>query len=574
LPTPMISPNAGMPSENNGITEYHITPQAFARKMKEFAPYTQILGGCCGTTPEHIRLMIEMCRDIPFTPAEPKNYTAVSSWGKTVVFGGKSVIIGERINPTGKPRMKTALREKDMNYICREGLTQTENAAQILDVNAGLPDIDETEVLTKIVQELQSVSGAVLQIDTTNYQAAERALLLYNGIPFLNSVSGKKESLEKFLPLVKKYGACFAALTLDENGIPQTAQERIDIARKILSAAEDCGIHKKKIIFDTLTMTISTGGDNAKITLEAMEYIRFKMGIHTILGISNISFGLPERQKVNTSFFTLALNAGLSAGIINPLDTSMMDAYYSFNILKGIDTNCGEYINRFSMQPSDHAKPAVIDEKLSLYNTIIRGLHEQAGKAAKEMLAETAKSKQNTPMEIINNHLIPSLDKAGDDYKNGIIFLPQLLMSAEAAKSAFEEIKLFMAKCGKVQEKRGKIALLTVKGDIHDIGKNIVKILLENYNFDVIDLGKNVEPSAVAETVLKENIRLVGLSALMTTTVVYMEETIRLLKEKKPDCRIMVGGAVLNKEYADKIGADFYAADAMSGVRYADEFFK
>jgi 5-methyltetrahydrofolate--homocysteine methyltransferase len=524
--------------------------------------------------------MIETCRDVPFTPAEPKNYTAVSSWGKTVVFGGKSVIIGERINPTGKPRMKTALRENDMNYICREGLSQTENAAQILDVNAGLPDIDETAILAKIVQELQSVSGAVLQIDTTNYQAAERALRLYNGIPLFNSASGKKESLEKFLPLVKKYGACFVALTLDENGIPETAQGRIDIAQKILSAAEDFGINKKNIIFDALTMTISTGGDNAKITLEAMEYIRFKMGIHTILGISNISFGLPERQKVNAGFYTLALNAGLSAGIINPLDTSMMDAYYSFNILKGIDTNCGEYINRFSKQlsdqanPTDHAKPAAMDEKLSLYNAIIRGLREQAGKAAKDMLADAAQSKQNTPMEIINNHLIPSLDKVGNDYKNGIIFLPQLLMSAEAAKSAFEEIKLFMAKSGKVQEKRGKIALLTVKGDIHDIGKNIVKILLENYNFDVIDLGKNVEPYAVVETVLKENIRLVGLSALMTTTVVYMEETIRLLKEKKPDCRIMAGGAVLNKEYADKIGADFYAADAMSGVRYADEFFK
>ena len=560
----MISPNAGMPAQINGVTEYHVTPEIFAQEMADFAAHAQIIGGCCGTTPEHIKAMIEACRDIPFMPASPKNYTAVSSWGKTVIFGEKTVIVGERINPTGKPRLKKALQENDFDYICREGLAQTENGAEILDVNAGLPDIDEKTILAKAVTQLQSVTDAVLQIDTTNIAAAERALRLYNGIPLFNSVNGKKESLEAILPLVKKYGAVTVALTLDDHGIPQTVQGRIDIAQKIISSAAHYDISRKNIIIDTLTMTASTGGDNAKITLEALEHIRYQMGIHTILGISNISFGLPERQKINTGFFTLALHSGLSAGIINPMDAAMTDAYYAFNALKGIDINCADYIKRFSKQIQEHTSAA---EKLSLYDSILRGLREQAGIAVNDMLAETA------PMEIINNHLIPALDKVGSDYKNEKIFLPQLLMSAEAARAAFESIKIFMAKQGKTQKKRGKIVLATVKGDIHDIGKNIVKILLENNNFEVIDLGKNVEPSVILETVIKENIRLVGLSALMTTTVVYMEETIRLLKEKKPECRIMVGGAVLTQEYAEKIGSDYYAKDAMDDVRYASELF-
>ncbi|MCL2237998.1 MAG: homocysteine S-methyltransferase family protein, partial [Treponema sp.] len=539
----MFCPNAGMPVQNNGVTEYRVTPEEFAAEMKEIAPHAQIIGGCCGTTPLHIKAMIEACKDVPFKISEPKNYTAVSSWGRTVVFSEKAVIIGERINPTGKPRLKAALRENDTGFVCREGISQTEKGAEILDVNAGLPDIDETAILAKIVKELQSVSDAVLQIDTTNYETAEKTLRLYNGIPLFNSISGKKESLEKFLPLAKKYGACFIALALDDSGIPESAEGRIEIAQKIVKTAESFGIHKKKVIVDTLTMTASTNKDNAKITLDALEHVRLKMGIHTILGVSNISFGLPERQKINASFFTLALNSGLSAGIINPMDNAMMDAYYSYNALKGIDTNCGEYVKRFSNKSNENDKPKTQnEEKLSLYDSIIQGLHEQAGAAVKNMLADAA---QYTPMNIINDHLIPSLDKVGNDYKNGIIFLPQLLMSAEAAKSAFEEIKSFMAKKGEVQKKRAKIVLLTVKGDIHDIGKNIVKVLLENYNFEVIDLGKNVEPSLVVETVLKENIQLVGLSALMTTTVVYMEETIRLIKEKKPECRIMTGGAVL-----------------------------
>jgi 5-methyltetrahydrofolate--homocysteine methyltransferase len=419
--------------------------------------------------------------------------------------------------------------------------------------------------LTKAVTALQSVTDAVLQIDTTNIKAAESALRLYNGKPLFNSISGKKESLETILPLVKKYGAAIVALTIDDIGIPPTAQGRIETAEKIISHAVAFGIQKKDIIVDTLTMTASTNSDNAKITLEALEYIRSKLGIHTILGISNISFGLPQRQKINTSFFTLAMSKGLSAGIVNPMDNDILDAYYSYNALNGYDKNCSEYIKQFSKQ---NTQVESVTENVSLFDSICCGLREQAARAANDMLEKLE------PIEIINNHLIPSLDKVGNDYKNEVIFLPQLLMSAEAAKAAFESIKLFAAKQGKIQEKRGKVVLSTVKGDIHDIGKNIVKILLENYNFDVIDLGKNVEPSVVVETVLKEKIRLVGLSALMTTTVNYMEETIRLLKETAPDCRIMVGGAVLTQEYADKIGSDFYSKDAMSGVRYADNLFK
>jgi 5-methyltetrahydrofolate--homocysteine methyltransferase len=466
--------------------------------------------------------------------------------------------------------MKKALYDHDMDYLCREGLAQVENGAEILDVNVGLPDIDEAAVLAQAVTVLQSVTNAVLQIDTSSAIAAERALRLYNGKPLLNSVSGKKESLQTILPLVKKYGAAVVALTLDDDGIPETAQGRIEVAEKIIAAAAKHGIAPKDIIVDTLTMTVSTNGDNAKITLEAMEHIRRKMGVHTVLGVSNISFGLPERERINAAFFTIAMSRGLSAGIVNPMNAAMMDTLYAYRALCGEDANCGDYIKRFA-QAAAQAAPAPVTpnttEQVSLYDAIIRGLRDRAEKAVQAMIGE------KPAIEIINEHLIPALDKVGNDYESQKIFLPQLLMSAESAKTAFEAIKSFMAKQGMAQEKRGKVVLATVKGDIHDIGKNIVKVLLENYNFEVIDLGKNVEPSLVAQTVLNENIRLAGLSALMTTTVVYMEETIKLLREKAPGCRIMVGGAVLSQEYADIIGADYYAKDAMASVRYAGELF-
>jgi 5-methyltetrahydrofolate--homocysteine methyltransferase len=564
----IISPNAGIPEQINGKARYHLPPDEFASEMAELAGGAHIIGGCCGTSPEHIAAAVRACKDIAFSPATPKNVTAVCSYGETVTFGGKVVIIGERLNPTGKPRMKKALYDSDMNFLYREGLEQAEHGAQILDVNAGLPDIDEEQFLARLVCGLQSITKVPLQIDTASAAAAERALRLYNGKPLLNSVSGKKESLETILPLVKKYGAAVVALCLDDDGIPETVEGRIQIAEKIIAAAAGYGIQKKDIIVDALTMTISAGAENARITLDTVEYLRRKIGVHTILGVSNVSFGLPGRERVNAAFFSLAMRAGLSAGIVNPMNSAIMDAVHVYQAISGADENCAHYITRFSGQDQAAVSAAKnTAQEMSLYDAIVCGLKEQAAKAADTMSGNTP------PMEIINTHLIPALDKAGKDFESQNIFLPQLLMSAEASKASFEVLALRMSKQGGVQQKRGKIVLATVKGDVHDIGKNIVKILLENYNFQVIDLGKNVEPALVLETVLKENAALAGLSALMTTTVIYMEETIKLLREKAPNCRIMAGGAVLTKSYADKIGADFYSKDAIGAVRYAEEIF-
>ena len=561
-----INPNAGVPTILNGKTVFDVDPDRFAGDMAELAAGgAHVIGGCCGTTPAHIAKMIQKCRGIVVKPPIIKSFTAVSSYSKTVVFGDGTVIIGERLNPTGKPRMKQALRENDMEYLYNEGLEQINNGATILDVNVGLPGIDEPAVLQSAVTGLQSITGTPLQIDTADTKAMERALRLYNGKPLLNSVCGKEESLHTVLPLVKKYGAAVVGLTLDENGIPETAQGRIEIAEKIIKAAERYGIHKKDIIIDTLTMTISTGQENAKTTLDAMDYIRNSLGVHTVLGVSNVSFGLPEREHINASFFTQAMSRGLSAGIVNPLSSAMMNAYYACQALNGVDINCSRYVEKFALKSSPSIKKPVTE--MSLFGAIVSGLREKAGVYAHDLVQEIS------PLEVINRHLVPALDEVGRGFEQNLVFLPQLLMSAEAAKAAFESIKLHMLRQGGVQEKKGKIILATVKGDIHDIGKNIIKVLLENYNFNVIDLGKNVEPTLIAETALKEKVTLIGLSALMTTTVVNMEETIRILREMVPGCKVMVGGAVLTQEYADKIGADFYSKDAMGSVHYAEKVF-
>jgi 5-methyltetrahydrofolate--homocysteine methyltransferase len=565
----IVNPNAGIPERINGKTRYNLQPQEFASCMAEIAHNARLIGGCCGTTPEHIAAAIRACKDIALPAVTPKNETAVCSYGETVVFGEKVVIIGERLNPTGKPRMKKALIDADMNFLYREGLQQLEHGAQILDVNVGLPDIDEAGFLAKLVRGLQSVTKATLQIDTASAGAAERALRIYNGKPLLNSVSGKKESLESILPLVKKYGAAVVALCLDDNGIPETVQGRLMVAEKIIAAAAARGIPRKDIIVDALTMTISTGANNARVTLDTVEYLRHKMGLHTVLGVSNVSFGLPGKENINAAFFSLAMRAGLSAGIVNPLNAAIMDAVYVYQAISGADVNCANYIAHFSSKDQAAANSAFAvkntEQEVSLQDAIVRGLKEQSAKTASLM------SDNTPPMEIVNGHIIPALDKAGKDFESQKIFLPQLLMSAESAKAAFEAVAAKMSKHGAVQRKYGKIVLATVKGDVHDIGKNIVKILLENYNFEVIDLGKNVEPALILETVLSEKITLVGLSALMTTTVVYMEETIKLLKDKAQNCRIMVGGAVLTEDFAHKIGADYYSKDAISSVRYAQE---
>lgn len=557
-----VQPNAGLPVSVNGKTVFNVEPAEFAQDMKEIAKLgVSYLGGCCGTTPEHIRQMIALCKDIPANVPESKNYCLVSSYSETVDLGEKPKIIGERINPTGKKLFKEALRRNDIDYIIKEGIAQRDAGAHILDVNVGLPEIDECKMMEDAVYNLQAVLPTPLQIDTTNIAALERALRVYNGKPMLNSVNGKQKNMEEVFPLAKKYGSVVVCLCLDENGIPETAEGRIAVAEKIIKTAKEYGIDKKDLIVDALTMTISTDKNNAKETLKAVKYIRETLGVNTVLGVSNISFGLPQRDVINTAFFTLALQSGLSAGIINPKSSSMMNAYYSYNALAGLDDNCTEYIESVT-----ETQQAVQETNVTLHTAIVKGMKDEAGACAKELLKDTA------PLDVINNYIIPALDEVGAGFEKNKIFLPQLLMSADSAKAAFDVIKEYMI-LNNAEEKSGnKIVLATVHGDIHDIGKNIVKVLLSNYGFDVIDLGKDVPEETVLQAVTQNDVKLVGLSALMTTTVPAMEKTIELL-HKNTDAKVLVGGAVLTKSYAKMINADWYAKDAMESVRIAKAFF-
>lgn len=567
----VINPNAGLPSVVNGKTVFNVEPEEFAEKVKLLVESgASAVGGCCGTTPEHIRRVVETCKNMKLCPITDKNLTVVSSYNHAVYFTRKPLIIGERINPTGKSKFKQALRDHDMEYIYREGLTQEEKGAHILDVNVGLPEIDEPQLMEEAVTGIQAIIDLPLQIDTSDPIAMERALRCYNGKPMLNSVNGKQESMESVFPLAKKYGAVVVCLCLDESGIPETVEGRLAVAEKIVKTAQSYGIPKKNLVMDALVMTISTGKDNAMITLETLRRIRYEMGIHTVLGVSNISFGLPERGKVTTTFFTMALQNGLSAGIVNPSSELLMSAYYSFNALIGEDDQCMEYIEKCgntTEQPK--VSEAGKNKELTLDEAIIKGLTESAYQATIKLLEGGMDS-----LTIINEKLIPALDVVGKGFEEKKMFLPQLLMSADAAKASFEAIKKILSQEGKKSDSKGKIVIATVKGDIHDIGKNIVKTLLENYGFEMIDLGKDVDPELILKTVQENNIHLVGLSALMTTTVVNMEETIKLLRNHNVNCRVMVGGAVLTQEYADMIGADFYSKDAMGSVRYANELYE
>ena len=565
----IVKPNAGLPKQKNGQTYYDVSPEEFAEVMKKIVEMgAVVIGGCCGTTPDHIKAMADACRMIPIKPVEKKNFTMVSSYGQSVFLGTGSKIIGERINPTGKKRFKQALKEHDLDYILREGITQQDNGAHILDVNVGLPDIDEPALMKEVVQELQSVTSLPLQIDTVDVEAMEGALRIYNGKAMVNSVSGKQESMDKVFPLIQKYGGVVIGLALDENGIPADAEGRVQVAKKIIAEAAKYGIEKKDIVIDALAMTISSEPEGAKITLETLRRLTDEVGVCTVLGVSNISFGLPSRPIVNSIFYTMAMQNGLSVGIINPGSEDMMKAWYAFHALMALDSNCEKYIARYAQQPgTTPVQAAGGKHTMTLQSAIERGLKEEASSITAEL------AEQKDALDIINEELIPALNNVGEGFEKGTVFLPQLLMSAESAKSAFAVLKERMDQSGEVQEKKGKVILATVKGDIHDIGKNIVKVLLENYSFDVIDLGKDVPPEKVVETVLEQDVHLVGLSALMTTTVVSMEETIRQLREKAPDCLVMVGGAVLNQEYADMIGADFYGKDAMQSVHYAQKVF-
>lgn len=579
----LVNPNAGLPRSENGKTVYDVDPKDFAAVMEEIVKMGAVItGGCCGTTPDHIHAMVELTKDIPVLMPEKKHRTVISSYSQAVVFDKKTIIIGERINPTGKSKFKQALRDHNLEYILREGVTQQDNGADVLDVNVGLPEIDEPSMMEDVVKELQAVIDLPLQLDTSSPEAMERGLRVYNGKPLINSVNGKKEVMEQIFPLVAKYGGVVVGLCLDEDGIPETAEGRIAVGKKIIETAATYGIGPEDIILDGLCMTVSSDSQGAIVTLETLRKIRDELGGKSVLGVSNISFGLPQREIINGAFFTMAMESGLSAAIINPNSEAMMRAYYSFNALMNLDPQCSQYISIYSGQTAGLGQTIGKGGSGgngsgtagngsagagSLGNAIERGLKEVAVESV------TALLKEKEALDVINEEIIPALDHVGKGFEKGTVFLPQLLMSAEAAKAAFEVIKNAMAGSGEAQEKKGTIILATVKGDIHDIGKNIVKVLLENYSYDVIDLGKDVPPETVVEEAVSRHVPLVGLSALMTTTVPSMEETIKQLRENAPWVKVMVGGAVLTQEYADTIGADAYCKDAMASVHYAETVF-
>lgn len=636
----LVNPNAGLPKSVDGKTVYDVGPEKFAGYMKQIAALgAAAVGGCCGTTPDYIRAEIAAVRPLPLLPPQGRAQTVIASFSRTVEIGraARPVIIGERINPTGKKRFKQALVDHDIDYIVDQGLQQEDAGADVLDVNVGTPEIDEVALLDEVVCRLQSVLALPLQIDTSNPEAMERTLRHYNGKALINSVNGKQEVMAEVFPLVKKYGGVVVALALDEGGIPDNADDRIRIAEKIYATAAEYGIRREDIVIDGLCMTVSSDPRSALVTLETIRRIRDELGGSSILGVSNISFGLPARELINAYFFEMALQNGLSCAIINPNNQAMMQAYRAFCALTNQDENFQRFISAYAGYKSpdkqvsdaltayktrvlnalgvsagdlqatgrplggsggnagfgpgtaglssgnvsgagasagssgsgraagadDGRGPGALAGKSRLVEAIERGMAKPAADATREALLT------RNALDIINEDLVPALDVVGQGFEKGTVFLPQLLMAAEAAKAAFAVVKESMA--GSAQESKGRVILATVKGDIHDIGKNIVKVLLENYGYDVIDLGKDVPPETIVETALRENIRLVGLSALMTTTVVNMEETIRQLHQQKPDCRIVVGGAVMTQDYADKIGADCYGRDAMTTVRYADE---
>jgi len=563
----LLKPNAGLPHVQDGKTVYDVLPEDFAAQVNALLEEgVRLVGGCCGTTPEYIRALTK--KPVKPVPIGEKAFSCVSSYSHAVFFGKEPVLIGERINPTGKKPFKEALRAHDIDYILKEGIAQQEQGAQVLDVNVGLPEIDEVEMITTAVCELQAIIDLPLQIDTADAKAMEAALRRYNGKAMVNSVNGKQESMDAVFPLVKKYGGLVVALTLDESGIPATAEGRVAIARKIMQEAARYGIQPKDLIFDPLAMTVSADPMAAQVTLDAVSRIHNELGCCTSLGVSNVSFGLPQRDLINSTFFALALQRGLDAAIMNPYSYDMMKAWHTYRALSGMDENFASYIEFAQKTPQVQAAAAVnaapgqAEGRTALQRAIAKGLREQAAQLTAELLGSIE------PLAIVQEEIIPALNEVGVGFENKTVYLPQLLMSAEAAKAAFEQIKAAMPSGEKAA--RSTFVLATVKGDIHDIGKNIVRLLLENYGFNVVDLGKDVPPERVAETVVDLHAPMAGLSALMTTTVPAMEETIRLLRREAPWCKVVVGGAVLTQEYADQIGADAYARDAMETVRFAE----
>ena len=581
-----VKPNAGLPRADG--SGYDITPQLYAMQMK---PYRELhlfaAGGCCGTTPEFIQMLNGVFADCkPGRPEHPMLSVICSPVDCVNVDG--ITVVGERINPTGKKRFQQALRDGDMNYILEQAVSQAEAGAQILDVNVGAPGVDEPALMEQVVKALQSVVSLPLQLDSSHAEALERGLRVYNGKPIVNSVNGEPEVLEKVLPLCKKYGAAVVGLAIDERGIQPKAEDRVAIARRIKKAALEAGIPQEDIYIDCLTLTASAQQEDVLATVQALHTCKTELGVRTILGVSNISFGLPCRPYLNTTFLTMAMYAGLDLAIMNPSSEEMMAAVYAYNVLTNRDKQSGRYIARYADQvpasaalakamqdkaasgvpaAAEAAGPAVSGPYAPLMKAVEQGLKGEAAACTKALLAE------KEPLELVDEALIPALDIVGVKYEKGKLFLPQLLQAASAAQSAFDEIKTAIAQRGGAGASKGRIVLATVKGDVHDIGKNIVKVILENYGFEVIDLGRDVPVETVVETVREKNVHLVGLSALMTTTLKSMEETIAALHAAKLDCKVMVGGAVLTPEYAEKIGADWYAKDAKQSADIAKEFF-
>ena len=566
----IIKPNAGLPEIVDGRTRYSITREEFVEAMQALVRRgAAMVGGCCGTDPGYIRALAEAVRGI--TPKRPAYapVSAVCSHAETVVID-RVRPIGERINPTGKKRMKQALQTHEMAYLVSQGLEQVEAGAQILDVNVGLPGLDEAAMMVEAVQTLQSVLTAPLQIDSSHPEVLEQALRAYNGVPIVNSVNGEEAVLRRILPLVKKYGACVVGLTLDETGIPRRAEDRLKIARRILAEALRYGIPKERVFIDCLVLTASAEQEAAYETLDAVRMVHEELGLKTVLGVSNISFGLPQRGALNQTFLALALANGLDLPILNPNVSAMMDTIFCYHQLKNLDIGSRAYIERFANRTEN--KPAPLPkrggETEDIAYCILKGLKEPAAQCAEALLASTE------PLALVQETLIPALDEVGQQYEKGVLFLPQLLASADAAKACFERVRAHLQASGADKgPSRGRILMATVKGDIHDIGKNIVKVVLENYGYEVIDLGRDVPVQTVVEAARETKAPLVGLSALMTTTVASMKETIEALKAAGLGCRTMVGGAVLTQEYADEMGADFYAADVQASVAIAREVF-
>ena len=579
-----VKPNAGLPRADG--SGYDITPQLYAMQMK---PYRELhlfaAGGCCGTTPEFIRLLNGVFADCrPGRPDHPMQSVICSPVSCVNVDG--ITVVGERINPTGKKRFQQALRERDMNYILEQAVSQAEAGAQILDVNVGAPGVDEPALMEQVVKALQSVVSLPLQLDSSHADALERGLRVYNGKPIVNSVNGEPEVLEKVLPLCKKYGAAVVGLAIDKKGIQPGAEDRVAIARRIKEAALAAGIPQEDLYIDCLTLTASAQQKDVLATVEALHTCKTELGVRTILGVSNISFGLPCRTYLNTTFLTMAMYAGLDLAIMNPSSEEMMAAVYAYNVLTNRDPQSTRYIERYANRvPASTALAQANQNAVAAQGTQPGGAAEVSGPYAPlikavekglkgEAAAQTrALLETKEALELVDEALIPALDIVGNKYEKGTLYLPQLLQAASAAQSAFEEIKTAIAKKGGTSESKGRIVIATVKGDVHDIGKNIVKVILENYGFEVIDLGRDVPVETVVNTVREKNVHLVGLSALMTTTLKSMEETIAALHAAKLDCKIMVGGAVLTPEYAEKIGADWYAKDAKRSADIAKEFF-